>query len=115
MCLGTVDHPGRAASTEVEVVARGVYRGSNVTKVSLAPSTGRRHQLRVHLASIGHSIVGDSTYCGTAAASLTGAPRMMLHALSLALPLPDRYGGPREWVAPDPFLDVLEPALGESG
>ena len=35
--------------------------------------------------------------------------RLMLHALSLSLPLPERYGGTREWIAPDPFLDILEP------
>lgn len=49
---------GRAAETGFEVIER----LGNVTFVRLHPRTGRTHQLRVHLASIGHPIVGDSTY-----------------------------------------------------
>jgi len=48
----------------------------------LTPHTGRRHQLRLHMAHVGHPIVGDYTY---AADKL--AYRMFLHAASLELPL----------------------------
>jgi 23S rRNA pseudouridine1911/1915/1917 synthase len=52
-------HPeGAPARTELEVVARDRER----TLVRLIPRTGRQHQLRVHLAAIGHPIVGDKLY-----------------------------------------------------
>jgi 23S rRNA pseudouridine1911/1915/1917 synthase len=40
------------------------YAGTGYTLLELAPKTGRTHQLRVHLAHIGHPIVGDTTYGG---------------------------------------------------
>jgi tRNA pseudouridine32 synthase/23S rRNA pseudouridine746 synthase len=49
------------------------------TRLELEPVTGRSHQLRVHLASIGHAILGDALYAGPAAA----APRLLLHASRL--------------------------------
>ena len=56
------------------------------TRVELEPVTGRSHQLRVHLASIGHAIIGDCLYAGPAAAA---APRLMLHASRLEFLHPD--------------------------
>jgi RluA family pseudouridine synthase len=53
------------------------------TAVELDLETGRTHQLRVHLAALGHPIVGDRLYGGPA------APRLMLHAQRLALPHTD--------------------------
>lgn len=49
---------GREALTDFEVLER----FDDVTLVRLFPKTGRTHQLRVHLAAIGHPIVGDSVY-----------------------------------------------------
>jgi len=49
---------GRLAQTSFEVLKR--YH--NYTLVKLSPSTGRTHQLRVHLKALGHSIVGDQLY-----------------------------------------------------
>ncbi|MDP3948559.1 MAG: RluA family pseudouridine synthase [bacterium] len=51
------------------------------------PKTGRTHQIRVHLASIGHPIVGDPLYGGKKNAGL--AKRLMLHAYSLEFSLPN--------------------------
>lgn len=48
-------------------------------RLRLQPVTGRSHQLRVHLAAIGHAIVGDALYAPDDAV----APRMMLHASQL--------------------------------
>lgn len=53
------------------------------TKLELEPVTGRSHQLRVHLAAIGHPILGDALYAPLAVQAL--APRLLLHACRLAL------------------------------
>ena len=55
-----------------------------LTRIALEPITGRTHQLRVHLASLGCPIAGDPFY-GIAGDT---SPRMMLHACRLALPHP---------------------------
>ncbi len=51
------------------------------TRVELEPLTGRTHQLRVHLAAIGHPIIGDRLYAPEAVQTM--APRLMLHASEL--------------------------------
>ncbi|MET3493092.1 RluA family pseudouridine synthase [Variovorax boronicumulans] len=51
------------------------------THVLLEPETGRSHQLRVHMLSIGHPILGDALYAD--AAVQARAPRLMLHASAL--------------------------------
>ena len=73
---------------------------SNTTRVELEPVTGRTHQLRVHLCAIGHPIAGDALYAPSDVLAL--APRLMLHAQSLALPHP---GDDRRvtFVHPAPF------------
>ncbi|MBL0085555.1 MAG: RluA family pseudouridine synthase [Ideonella sp.] len=53
------------------------------TRVALYPVTGRSHQLRVHLAAIGHAILGDDLYAPADAVS--AAPRLLLHASALGL------------------------------
>ena len=55
---GVNQDDGRAARTDFNVVAR----GGGFTLVSAALHTGRRHQIRVHLAAIGHAVVGDKLY-----------------------------------------------------
>jgi tRNA pseudouridine32 synthase/23S rRNA pseudouridine746 synthase len=54
---------------------------ANTTRVELEPVTGRSHQLRVHMAALGHAIVGDTLYAGLPA---TSAARLLLHAMDLA-------------------------------
>lgn len=51
---------------------------NNQSRLELKPITGRTHQLRLHLASIGHPILGDTFYGGDV------APRLHLHARSLS-------------------------------
>jgi 23S rRNA pseudouridine1911/1915/1917 synthase len=68
----------REAITEVEVLAR----NEASTLVQLTPITGRTHQLRAHMASIGHPIVGDIAYGSTVKDS-----RIMLHARSVSFTL----------------------------
>nr|WP_321439569.1 pseudouridine synthase [uncultured Hyphomonas sp.] len=56
------------------------------TRLRLTPLTGRSHQLRVHLAEIGHPILGDELYAHKAA--LAAAPRLCLHASNIAFDHP---------------------------
>ncbi|MFM2152993.1 MAG: hypothetical protein RL199_1428 [Pseudomonadota bacterium] len=57
-------HPeGMASLTDVRVLQRGTFRdGSGCSLVECRPKTGRQHQIRVHMASVGHPIVGDKIY-----------------------------------------------------
>lgn len=73
---------------------------SHTTRVELAPVTGRSHQLRVHMAALGHPIVGDPLYAPPASPALT--LRMCLHATALALFHP-ADGRPVEFFSPPPF------------
>ncbi|MBS0450581.1 MAG: RluA family pseudouridine synthase [Proteobacteria bacterium] len=57
--------------------------GLRATHLELAPRTGRTHQLRVHLAHIGHTILGDALYGSQEVQSR--APRLLLHAARLSL------------------------------
>ena len=61
------------------------------THVELEPVTGRTHQLRVHLAAIGHPILGDALYADAATQAL--APRLLLHASHLAFTHPSTGAG----------------------
>lgn len=60
--------------------------GMATTRVELTPVTGRSHQLRLHMQSIGHPILGDDLYAHEAAKA--AAPRCLLHATSLAFTHP---------------------------
>jgi tRNA pseudouridine32 synthase/23S rRNA pseudouridine746 synthase len=62
------------------------------TRVHLFPMTGRSHQLRVHMLSLGHPILGDPLYAPGAARAY---PRMMLHAEALRLTHPETGRGLR--------------------
>jgi tRNA pseudouridine32 synthase / 23S rRNA pseudouridine746 synthase len=70
--------------------------------VLLAPRTGRTHQLRVHLAWIGHPILGDTLY-GQPGTPAQDAPRLELHCHCLAVPGYGTFRSPRPdgWLARD--------------
>jgi len=78
---------GAMARTRYRVVERA---GSRASWVELEPLTGRTHQLRVHMAAIGHPIVGDGKYGGQDA-FLTGSisRKMHLHARRLIIGTPE--------------------------
>ena len=59
--------------------------GTRTSRVELEPVTGRTHQLRVHLATIGHPILGDALY-----GDATSARRLLLHASELGFVHPQR-------------------------
>jgi RluA family pseudouridine synthase len=74
--------------------------GEGCALLQLDPETGRMHQLRVHLASIGRPIAGDARYGGALMVSGQPIPRLMLHATALGFPHPG--GGTKRLEAPPP-------------
>jgi 23S rRNA pseudouridine955/2504/2580 synthase len=83
-----VDHEqGLPAKTRWRVIDRA---GNRAAWVELQPLTGRTHQLRAHMASLGHPIVGDAKY-GGAEAFLTGgiSRKLHLHARRIRIDAPD--------------------------
>lgn len=102
------DHPNaEAAKTRYRTVAA----GPDAALLELQPHTGRMHQLRVHLASIGRPIAGDARYGGAMALAGRAVPRLMLHAAALQVPHPE--GGERRFTAPPP--DDMAEALAALG
>mmetsp|Transcript_5743 Transcript_5743/g.7914 ORF Transcript_5743/g.7914 Transcript_5743/m.7914 type:complete len:340 (-) Transcript_5743:77-1096(-) len=99
---------GKCATTNVKVLKRGFLRkagkndGKPATLVSLQPKTGRRHQLRVHMAHISHPIVGDTAY-----ADDWNNYRMYLHSRKLFLPLKEEFGTDLCLEAKETFIDQL--------
>lgn len=73
---------GKSASTQWKVVDQ--YAQS--CKVELTPITGRSHQLRLHMKSLGHPILGDNLYADKATLQLS--TRLMLHATELGFSHP---------------------------
>lgn len=91
---------GKPAHTEYEVIAH----NDRFSVISLRPTTGRTHQLRVHLEHLGTPIVGDDVYGG----GKSPIGRLGLHARSLEITLPG--GERRTFVAelPDDFQRAVE-------
>jgi 23S rRNA pseudouridine955/2504/2580 synthase len=100
---------GQAARTRYRVIERA---GNAAAFVELQPLTGRTHQLRAHMAAIGHPIIGDGKYGGKAA-FLTGSISRKLHLHARRLRIPHPAGGRLDVTAPVPehFAQSLE-ALG---
>jgi 23S rRNA pseudouridine955/2504/2580 synthase len=108
---------GLAAKTRWRLIDRA---GNRAAWIELQPLTGRTHQLRAHMAAIGHPIVGDGKY-GGAEAFLTGgiSRKLHLHARRIRIDAPD--GGAIDVTAelPPHFAESLatlgfEPMAGDS-
>jgi 23S rRNA pseudouridine1911/1915/1917 synthase len=106
---------GRAARTDFTRLAR--FDPADLLRAHL--HTGRTHQIRVHLASVGHPVVGDDTYGGGGGRRLVRLParRQFLHAawlrfrhpatgaeMDVRAPLPADLTGSLATVANDPTL-----------
>jgi len=74
---------GKAAQTHYQVLS---YDDDNTARMLLTPVTGRSHQLRVHMQSLGHPILGDSFYATPEALAMSS--RLLLHAQELAITHP---------------------------
>jgi tRNA pseudouridine32 synthase/23S rRNA pseudouridine746 synthase len=75
-------------------------RTAHTTRLELEPLTGRTHQLRVHLAAIGHAILGDALYAE--AETRAASTRLLLHASALSFEHP-QHGGHVTFTSPVPF------------
>ena len=113
-----VDDKGLPSKTRYRIIERA---GNSAAWVELQPLTGRTHQLRVHMAAIGHPIVGDGKYGGKGA-FLTGTISRKLHLHSRRLRIDHPDGGSIDISAdvPEHFaasLDALgfDPLLGDLG
>jgi 23S rRNA pseudouridine1911/1915/1917 synthase len=108
-------HAPREAVSHVTVLHRfnpaaGAARDDvGASMVRVKPETGRTHQIRVHLASIGHPCLGDSVYGGASQSANSSFQRQALHALGLQFQHP-RSEAPMTFVAPIPrdFVDFME-------
>ena len=86
-----VDRKGRRAVTRYEVLRtlRGRAAGSAASLLRCTPESGRHNQIRVHLAHLGHPLLGDATYGRRPRdESRWRAPRCLLHAERLQLKHP---------------------------
>jgi len=82
--MGVDDKKGKPSATRYSVISA----NTSYSLVKAFPLTGRRHQIRVHLYSIGHSIVGDKKYGDKTVQEKY--PHLMLHAYSIAFDLPSQ-------------------------
>lgn len=85
-----VDHDqGKPSLTHYRVLSRDAER--QITRMELTPVTGRSHQLRVHMLSLGHPILGDTLYASEAVQALS--PRLLLHASDIGFcdPVDNRF------------------------
>jgi len=92
-----VDPKGKSATTHYEVIES----SEQYSMVQLKPTTGRTHQLRVHLSHLKHPILGDLFYGGEV------ADRLYLHAAQLELTIPEGKRMVFEAKLPNSFKDKI--------
>ena len=108
--MAVSDHEGaKPAVTHYQRLATGSLDGKPVSLLRCQLETGRTHQIRVHMQSIGFALVGDQLYGKSHLAQVF--PRQALHAYRLGLVHP-RSGKSREWKAalPKDMTDLISSA-----
>lgn len=91
---------GRDAATHYRVLKS----GGGYSLLELRPKTGRMHQIRVHLASLGNPVACDRAYGGKNVCCPPGARRQLLHACSLSFSFPEGRARTFEADPPEDFL-----------
>lgn len=103
----------KEARTAYETVGRYDFNGKEFTLLKIRPETGRTHQIRVHLASIGHPVIGDDIYgklkTKDQKLKTIGLSRQFLHAESVSFTSPS---GERLTISAD-LPEDLERALSQ--
>lgn len=110
---------GTPGAQEAITDYRVLHREGGLAVIAVSPLTGRTHQLRAHLAALGHPILGDAIYGG--ASRLPGGPQLHLHSRRVVVPLA-RNGPPVDVRAPLPphicetlaHLGLSPTAIGEA-
>jgi 23S rRNA pseudouridine955/2504/2580 synthase len=95
-------HGEEGASHAVTYYAVVETAGAQLAWVSLKPVTGRTHQLRAHMAHVGHPIVGDPKYFSIENWQLPGGMQNRLHLLARRIAVPHPRGGVIDATAPLP-------------
>ena len=95
-------HGEAGASHAVTYYAVVEASGSALAWISLKPVTGRTHQLRAHMAHIGHPIVGDAKYFVRENWELPGGMQNRLHLVARRIVVPHPRGGVVDVTAPLP-------------
>jgi 23S rRNA pseudouridine1911/1915/1917 synthase len=105
--------PGGARVKHMETRLRVLRRLGGSALVEASPLTGRTHQIRLHLAHLGHPLIGDAKYGGPQTWDAEAQHAHRLHAWRIELPHP-RTGDPLVIEAPLPAwaADILGPARG---
>ena len=94
--LQIIDHEqGKSALTHWEIIKP---LGNNTSLIELKPHTGRSHQLRLHMFSLGYPILGDNLYGSEQTHAMS--PRLLLHATQLSFTHPFN----------DQFIDIICPS-----
>lgn len=105
--MALLERGGKEALTRYRVLSVGELAGRKVALLEVKILTGRTHQIRVHMASIGVPVLGDELYGGARGVEFP-VPRQMLHAWRLSLPHP-ADGRTLEFASPIP-VDFREVA-----
>ena len=87
--MAIVERNGKVAHTAYQVIAQKNIDNNPLALVKVKIFTGRTHQIRVHLSSIGLPIVGDTVYGNRHCNCFSNIKRQLLHAWQITLPDPD--------------------------
>ena len=109
--MALVERGGKPALTRYRSLGSGMYRNTPATLLEVRILTGRTHQIRVHMASLGHPVLGDELYGGVRGIE-EPPPRQMLHAWRIVLPHP---GSGQALTLVSPLPEDLLAALAAAG